>query len=82
VATGETSWHGYARFVIEWARQHGHAVKVASEAITALPTSAYPTAAKRPLNSRLSTAKLRSGFSLTLPAWELGVARMLNEVLG
>jgi len=82
VATGETSWHGYARFVIEWARQHGHAVKVAPEAITALPTSAYPTAAKRPLNSRLSTAKLRSGFSLTLPAWELGVERMLNEVLG
>jgi len=82
VAAGETSWHGYARFVIEWARQHGHAVKVAPEAITALPTSAYPTAAKRPLNSRLSTAKLRSGFSLTLPAWELGVERMLNEVLG
>jgi dTDP-4-dehydrorhamnose reductase len=82
VAAGETSWHGYARFVIEWARQHGHAVKVAPEAITALPTSAYPTAAKRPLNSRLSTAKLRAGFSLTLPSWEMGVERMLNEVSG
>ncbi len=82
VAAGETSWHGYARFVIEWARQHGQAVKVAPEAITAVPTSAYPTAAKRPLNSRLSTAKLRSGLSLTLPGWELGVERMLNEVLG
>lgn len=82
VAAGETSWHGYARFVIEWARQRGQAIKVAPEAITAVPTSAYPTAAKRPLNSRLSTAKLCSGFSLTLPAWEAGVERMLNEVLG
>lgn len=82
VAAGETSWHGYARFVIEWARQRGQAIKVAPEAIAAIPTSAYPTAAKRPLNSRLSTAKLRTGFSLTLPAWEVGVERMLNEVLG
>lgn len=82
VAAGETSWHGYARFVIEWARQRGQAVKMAPEAITAVPTSAYPTAAKRPMNSRLSTAKLRSGFSLALPAWEAGVERMLNEVLG
>ena len=82
VAAGETSWHGYARFVIEWARQRGQAVKVAPEAIAAVPTSAYPTAAKRPLNSRLSTAKLRSAFALTLPAWEAGVERMLNEVLG
>lgn len=82
VAAGETSWHGYARFVIEWARQRGQAIKVAPEAIAAIPTSAYPTAAKRPLNSRLSTAKLRAGFSLTMPAWEVGVERMLNEVLG
>ena len=81
-AAGETSWHGYARFVIEWARQRGQATKVAPEAITAVPTSAYPTAAKRPLNSRLSTAKLQSGFSLMLPPWEAGVERMLNEVLG
>jgi dTDP-4-dehydrorhamnose reductase len=82
VAAGETSWHGYARFVIEWARQRGQALKVAPEAITAVPASAYPTAAKRPLNSRLSTAKLRTAFTLTLPAWEAGVERMLNEVLG
>jgi dTDP-4-dehydrorhamnose reductase len=46
VAGGETSWHGYARFVIEWARAHGQPVKVAPEAIAAVPTTAFPTPAR------------------------------------
>ncbi len=54
VAAGETSWFGYARFVIEWARAHGLPVKVAAEAIKPVPSSAYPSAARRPLNSRLA----------------------------
>ena len=78
-AAGETSWHGYAHFVIDWARQHGLPVKVASDAIQAVPTSAYPTPARRPLNSRLATHKLRRTFELTLPDWQAGVERMLNE---
>ena len=78
-AAGETSWHGYARFVIDWARQHGLPVKVASDAIQAVPTSSYPTPARRPLNSRLATHKLRRTFELTLPDWQAGVERMLNE---
>ena len=81
VAGGETSWHGYAQHVIEWARAHGHPVKVAREAIAALPTSDYPTPAQRPLNSRLSTAKLQAAFSIQLPQWQAGVERMLAEVL-
>ncbi|ODU07346.1 MAG: dTDP-4-dehydrorhamnose reductase [Rubrivivax sp. SCN 71-131] len=82
VAGGETSWHGYARFVIEWARAHGQAVKVAPEAIHAVATTAFPTPARRPLNSRLSTAKLQRDFGLVLPPWQGGVERMLREVLG
>jgi dTDP-4-dehydrorhamnose reductase len=82
VAAGETSWHGYARHVIEWARAHGHAVKVAPDAIEPVPTSAFPTPAQRPLNSRLATDRLRSTFELTLPHWKVGVDRMLAEVLG
>lgn len=79
VAAGETSWHGYARFVVEWARAHGLPVKVASAGIGAVPTSAYPTPARRPLNSRLATAKLQRNFGLKLPAWQSGVERMLTE---
>ena len=79
VAAGETSWHGYARLVIEWARVHGLPVKVAPDAIRAVPTSAYPTSAQRPRNSRLATDKLRLAFGLTLPPWQAGVERMLME---
>ena len=79
-AAGETSWHGYAGFVIEEARRLGRMLQVRE--IAAIPTAAYPTPACRPLNSRLDTTKLRAAFDLVLPDWRLGVARMLREVIG
>jgi dTDP-4-dehydrorhamnose reductase len=82
VAGGETSWHGYAQTVIEWARAAGQPVKVAPEAVKPIPTSQYPTPAKRPLNSRLSTLKLQDAFDVVLPAWQAGVERMLIETHG
>lgn len=81
VASGETSWHGYANFVIESARRAGVPIKVASDAIEAVPTSAFPTPARRPHNSRLNTIKLTRAFDLSLPHWQIGVERMLTEVL-
>jgi dTDP-4-dehydrorhamnose reductase len=81
VAAGETSWHGYARHVIEFARGRGETLRVAPDAIAPVPSSAYTQAAPRPRNSRLDTAKLRSAFGLTLPPWQQGVDRMLTEVL-
>ena len=80
VAGGETSWHGYARHVIEFARAAGQPIKVAPENIVAVPTSAFPTPAKRPGNSRMNTEKLRSSFGLALPSWQAGVERMLTEI--
>ncbi len=82
VAAGETTWFDYARHVIEWARSQGQAIKVSPEAIGAVPTTEYPTPAKRPLNSRLSTQKLQDAFGLSLPHWQAGVERMLTEHLG
>ncbi len=82
VAGGETSWHGYARHVIEHARQAGRAIRVAAAAIEGVPSSAYPLPAPRPHNSRLDTGKLQAAFSLSLPAWQIGVDRMLAEILG
>jgi dTDP-4-dehydrorhamnose reductase len=81
VAAGATSWHGYATHVIEFARAAGVPVKVAAEAIEAVPTSAFPTPAVRPKNSRLDTTKLQSAFRLTLPPWQNGVDRVLRELL-
>jgi dTDP-4-dehydrorhamnose reductase len=82
VADGETSWFDYARYVIEWARKHGQTVRVQPEDITPVPTTEYPTPAKRPLNSRLATTKLKQAFGLQLPHWQQGVERMLIEHLG
>ncbi len=79
VAGGETSWHGYARHVIDFARAAGQALRV--QDIAAVPTAAFPTAAQRPHNSRLDTRKLQAAFGLRLPDWRSGVERMLREVL-
>ena len=81
VAGGETSWHGYASFVIDYARRNGVSLKVSPDAIKPVLTSAFPTPAKRPHNSRMDTAKLQHTFGLKMPSWEIGVERMLSEVL-
>ncbi len=78
-AAGETSWHGYAGFVVAEARALGVALRV--EEIAPIATSEYPTPAIRPLNSRLDCERLRSSFGLALPDWRVGVARMLREIL-
>lgn len=80
-ASGQTSWHAYANFVIDAARQSGIDIKVKAEEILPVPTSAFPTPAPRPLNSRLDTGKLQTTFGLHLPHWQSGVTRMLAEIL-
>ena len=81
VASGKTTWHGYARHVIEFARAAGQSIKVPAQAIRAVPTSAFPTPARRPGNSQLATRKLQEAFGLALPPWQFGVERMLSEIL-
>lgn len=78
-AAGEVSWHGYASEVIAFAKANGELLAV--KAIEPVETTAYPTPAHRPLNSRLNTQKLRATFSLHLPDWQSGVTRMLREIL-
>ena len=80
-ASGETSWHGYAQHVLALAQRQGVALRVAPEAVAAIPSSAYPVPAQRPANSRLDTTRLQQAFGLTLPAWQQGVDRMLQEIL-
>jgi dTDP-4-dehydrorhamnose reductase len=81
VAAGETSWHGYASHVIAQARQIQPVLALKVTDIAPVPTSAFPTPAKRPLNSRLSTHKLQQAFGMVLPPWQQGVNRMLAEIL-
>ena len=81
VAAGETNWNEYAKFVLATAAKHPVGEKIVAKEVAPVPTSAFPTPAVRPHNSRLDTTKLRSTFGLTLPHWQAGVARMLTEIL-
>lgn len=81
VAAGETTWHGYASHVIAQARQIQPESGLKVSEIAPVPTTAFPTPAQRPLNSRLNTHKLQEAFGLVLPPWQQGVNRMLAEIL-
>lgn len=78
VASDTTTWHDYAALVFEQARNAG--IELAIEKLNAVPTTAYPTPARRPQNSRLNTEKFQQSFGLVLPAWDVGVKRMLAEL--
>jgi dTDP-4-dehydrorhamnose reductase len=80
-AAGETTWNGYARFVVGKAQQAGEMIKAGPEQVDPVPTSAFPTPARRPHNSRLATSRFQSTFGLVLPPWQQGVSRMLQEIL-
>lgn len=81
VAAGETNWHAYARYVIEQAQRIRPGLKITAHDIAAVPTSAFPTPAVRPHNSRLDTRRFQGTFGLVLPHWQAGIARMLAEIL-
>jgi len=81
VAGGETTWCDYARFVVSEALAAGKPLKLSPDAIRPISSSEYPTAAKRPANSRLDTGKLRGTFGLELPNWQSGVQHILQQIL-
>src|SRR5256885_2071564 len=81
VAGGETTWHAYADHVIAKARELAPEHPWMVQRIAAVPTSAFPTPAQRPHNSRLNTERLQQTFGLRLPHWQAGVDRMLQEII-
>jgi len=80
-AAGETHWQAYATHVVQRAWEAGLSLKLHPEAIRPIATAEYPTAAKRPPNSRLDTHKLRDTFGLHLPDWQLGLDHILEQIL-
>jgi len=77
---GDTSWFDYARFVLQEALAAGKTLKAGPEAVKALSTAEYPTAAKRPANSRLDTSHFRNTFNLRLPPWQESVRQVLQQI--
>lgn len=80
-AAGQTSWNGYARFVIGEALRRGLTLRAAPERVLPVPTSAFPTPARRPHNSRLSTHKLRAALGIELPDWQVDVLGTLDTIV-
>lgn len=81
---GVSSWYEIAKTLIDYVEQQRVQLKARVGDIQAITTAEYPTAAKRPLNSRLDTNKLRSQLSFDLPHWKddfLGVARDIVKEL-
>jgi len=62
VPAGETNWHGLARLVVKIALEAGTSLKIAPDAIKPILAVDYPLHALRPMNSRMSTDKLRQVF--------------------
>jgi dTDP-4-dehydrorhamnose reductase len=80
-ASGETTWHAYASHVISQAKALRPDLSLAVKEIAPVPSSAFVTAALRPHNSRLNTAKMQAAFGINLPHWRQGVDEMLAHVL-
>ena len=81
VSSGETSWYGFAQYVLEQALTMGVELKTKAEEVQSIPTSAYLLPARRPRNSRLNTAKLSRTFNLILPDWRYHVQRLVSELV-
>ncbi|WP_413535932.1 dTDP-4-dehydrorhamnose reductase [Rahnella inusitata] len=78
VASGITTWFDFANVVFTEAQSAGY--ELALKQTHPVATSAYPTPARRPNNSRLDNSKFQQTFDLTLPRWDVGVIRMLAEL--
>ena len=73
VNAGEASWYDLARAIFEFEAKAGRPVP----RLEPIPTSAYPTPARRPANSRLSTAKIAANHGVVPRDWRA----MLDELL-
>ena len=75
--SGGTSWHGFATEILAQSARH----KGPMAGVKPIPTSAYPTPAPRPANSRLNCARLHKRFGLRLPHWKKGTAACVKAIL-
>jgi dTDP-4-dehydrorhamnose reductase len=78
-AAGATSWHGFAQAI--FASPEMKRLGIMPPTLEAIPSSAYPTPARRPANSRLDCSRLFSRAGIWLAAWDAALARCLAEAV-
>jgi len=69
-SAGETNWYEFARSIFDFTGLH-------PKSLTPIPTSQYPTPARRPPYSILSNEKVRAVFGIELPDWKSALRRCL-----
>lgn len=77
-ASGQTSWHGFAEAIFAEALAAGVLAK--APVVDAIPSSEYPTPARRPAWSVLDNRRLQQDFGIVLPAWQDGLKRVMAEI--
>lgn len=78
VASGETSWHGFAEAIFDQAVKAGLLPR--APRVLAITTAEYPTPARRPAYSRLDTTRLRGDFGIPLADWRDGLRHVIGEL--
>ena len=78
-SAGFTTWFGFASEFVRIA-QLAHPEQVFARLIP-IPSTAYPTAAKRPANSRMNCEKLTRTLGFEMPTWQDSTSQVMNELL-
>lgn len=83
--TGETTWHGFSSEIINiynhlQSQRDWPKLKVGISNIVAVTSQEYPTAAKRPANSRLDNSKVKQVFNVQLDSWQQGLQQVMQSI--
>ena len=77
---GEISWYDFAVAIVEEAKINN--VELKCDRVEPIQSSAYPTPAKRPPYSVLSTKKIERDFNISIPDWRVSLKKMLEQLYG
>ncbi|MBZ9814138.1 dTDP-4-dehydrorhamnose reductase [Mesorhizobium sp. CA7] len=77
VGTGDVNWSGFARHILDSSREFGGPYAQ----IRDIAMADYPAKARRPVNSRLSTAKFASAFGWTAPQWRRSTVEIVSRLV-
>ncbi|WP_298051644.1 dTDP-4-dehydrorhamnose reductase [uncultured Paenalcaligenes sp.] len=79
-ASGQTSWHGFARYIVQQMVANGMNPTVTPEQVLAIPSKDYPTPATRPAFSHLDCSLLQEKLDVRLPHWQTHVRRAVAQL--
>jgi dTDP-4-dehydrorhamnose reductase len=78
---GATSWHGFAGAIVQRMRRSPMRTKTVAKRITPIATHEFPTAARRPANSRLCCEAISQRFGVRMPFWESALDSCFSELM-